>query len=478
MLKHPSFNSTIKPKTFSYLYQLLMEPWCSNTLCQRVEKLLPGHLMRVDARLITPYKIEKFYEIPFEGQFILLNSEEELIEELDQKLTAAVQATITYLMYQLAFYLSGGVDSSLIVAIARKLNPAKELRCFTINSGSEDSFEGFENDLHYARLVAKHLNVSLCEIDVQANIIEHFDKMIWHLDEPQADPAPLNVMLICQQAQKEGYKVLLGGTGGDDLFSGYRRHQVLTWEKYIVILPQIVRNIISASAKKLKNSNPNIRRVKKLLLEIKKTPYSRMIGYFSWISWHSNKSLFTPEIQAKINAEGYHPDNYMFKLLDNIPEEKNILNQCLYLEMRSFLPDHNLNYTDKMSMSAGVESRIPFLDLELVNFSTKIPPQLKLKGKTAKYILKKVTERYLPKEVVYRSKVGFGAPIRKWITNDLTEKIDTDLSEENVTKRGIFNYPAVKRLIVNTKAGKIDGSYIIWSLLAIESWMKQFVDKK
>ena len=148
----------------------------------------------------------------------------------------------------------------------------------------------------------------------------------------------------------------------------------------------------------------------------------------------------------------------------------------LYWEMKYFLTDHNLNYTDKLSMAVGVEVRVPFLDKELVEFSTKLPPELKLKGKTTKYLLKKVMERYLPHEVIYRPKAGFGAPVREWIVNDLKPLIDTYLSEDSIRQRGIFNPRTVRALIDDNREGKIDASYSVWSLLAIESWFRQFVD--
>jgi asparagine synthase (glutamine-hydrolysing) len=146
--------------------------------------------------------------------------------------------------------------------------------------------------------------------------------------------------------------------------------------------------------------------------------------------------------------------------------------------MNTFLVSHNLNYTDKLSMATGVEVRVPYLDVALVDFSTSIPPELKLKGKETKYLLKKVAERYLPHDVIYRPKTGFGGPVREWILKDMDVIINDYLSEETITKRGIFNYKKVQQLLSDNKKGTIDASYPIWSLLAIESWMRQFVDKK
>jgi asparagine synthase (glutamine-hydrolysing) len=148
----------------------------------------------------------------------------------------------------------------------------------------------------------------------------------------------------------------------------------------------------------------------------------------------------------------------------------------LYWELKTFLVDHNLNYTDKMSMAVGVEARVPYLDYDVVSFTRKIPSALKMHNNEVKYILKKVAERYLPHDVIYRSKTGFGAPVRQWITKDLSQLIEQRLSKEQLKKRDIFDADKVWKLIEANKLGNIDASYSIWALLAIESWLIQFVD--
>jgi len=316
--------------------------------------------------------------------------------------------------------------------------------------------------------------VKLEIVGADIDIVNDFDKMIWHLDEPQADPAPLNVLNICKKAKELGYKVLIGGAGGDDLFSGYRRHVALNYERYFSMIPGGVGQVFKGLLKALPASIPQFRRMKKLLADIDKSQLERMEGYFAWLPLSKNKSLFTKENQQQIVS--YDPVEYLNKLLLNIPDEQSNLNKMLYWEMKTFLADHNLNYTDKLSMAVGVEVRIPYLDIELVEFATSIPPSLKMKGKETKYILKKVAERYLPREVVYRLKSGFGAPVRKWITQDLDDKIYEYLSPEVLERRGVFNPQSVWKLIKDNKAGKIDASYTIWCLLAIESWMRQFID--
>ena len=297
--------------------------------------------------------------------------------------------------------------------------------------------------------------------------MNEFDKMIYYLDEPQADIAPLNVLKICEAAKKDGIKVLLGGTGGDELFSGYRRHQAINFEKYFKFIPVFIATFLEFISKALPQTFPIFRRIIKIINQLKMTTIERLSGYFGWLPLENVRYLFKQPIS-------YSPLSYFLKLYDRIPFETNLLNKVLFWDMKTFLPDHNLNYTDKLSMATGVEVRVPFLDIELVNFACKIPPELKLKGMTTKYILRKLMEKYLPKEVIYRPKAGFGAPVRKWIIEDLDILIQERLSRKTINAKGIFNAEKVLDLIEQNKKGKIDASYSILALLAIDSWLNQF----
>jgi len=429
------------------------------------KKLLPGSFIKGNINDIKNLKTHKYYNVPFEGKYFTKDSEKDLIVKLENHLLKAVDRQMLSDV-PLGFFLSGGLDSSILVAMARKLYPNIEINCFTIKT---ESMEGFADDLSYAKKVAKHLNVNLKIVEAKSDILEYFDKVVYHLDEPQADPAPINVYNICKEARKDGIKVLIGGTAGDDLFSGYRRHQALNFESKIDKTPKILRKLIKNIFQKLDSKKPFVRRANKLLANIEKTKEERMMGYFNWINEETLKNLF-------IEPNNYDCSSYFKKLKNYIEKEKSDLNKMLFWELNTFLTDHNLNYTDKLSMAAGVEVRVPFLDTELVEFSTKIPEELKLKGNETKYILKKVAEKYLPKEVIYRPKTGFGAPIRDWILNDMDFLIKDYLSKESINKRGLFDYKKISNLLEENKKGIIDASYPIWSLLAIESWMRQFYD--
>lgn len=473
-----NINRTINVEAIVNYLTFLWSPG-EMTAFQFVKKLLPGHYLQFSAKSLPTYiQPVQYYFSSFDGQYSTA-SEDVLVDKLDTLLQAAVERQMLADV-PVGFFLSGGLDSTLLVAIARKLYPERTLPCFTIDVGDWDadgkSSENFTNDLDYARRAAALLNVDLKEIKADIRIIEDFDRMIWSLDEPQADAAPLNVLNIARLARENGIKVLIGGTAGDDIFSGYRRHQALRYENTFSGIPRSIGSLIRKFVRLLPTNTTFGRRLRKITTNLDKSPRDRMKGYFEWLPVADVKKLFHPRFSKRLSQ--YDPTTYFDSLLEEIPQEKNLLNQMLFWELRTFLVDHNLNYTDKMTMSVGVEARVPYLDLDLVAFSQQVPPELKMKNGETKYILKKVAERYLPKDIIYRPKTGFGAPVRRWIREDLAVFINERLNKDVLEKQSLFNQQQVNQLIEANNNGTIDASYTIWSLLAIESWIKQFADSE
>ncbi|GAB3318886.1 asparagine synthase (glutamine-hydrolyzing) [Larkinella ripae] len=471
--RYPGIDKSIDyPALVNYLH-FLYSPG-TQTPFAHVSKLLPGHYMQVAVDAPGTIHLKRYYDLPFRGTYSE-QSESQLLEELDERLFTAVKRQLQSDV-PLAFFLSGGLDSSLIMAMAKRAYPNERLTGYTIRTAFQNGkFEGFENDLPYARRVAAHLNVDLVEVDADADIVRDFDRMIYHLDEPQADTAPFNVLNICRQARKNGHTVLLGGTAGDDVFSGYRRHQALSIEPLLNRIPPAVGRLLNRTVKLGTNGVPLLRRLQKVTAGMGQPQQERMADYFARLPIATNHRLFAGSIgQALTN---YQPNHQLLMALKRIPEEKNLLNQLLFWELSYFLPDHNLNYTDKMSMAVGVEARVPFLDPDLVEFSTRLPPMLKMRGRTTKYLLRKVAERYLPSAVIDRPKTGFGTPLRDWLcSGQLNGMLQKYLSEESLRQRGIFDPAAVHQLIRDNQNGKLDATYSIWGLMAIESWFRQFVD--
>lgn len=442
---------------------------------QKVTKMLPGTYLKFKIKDYKSISPKSFYSEAPKGQYLEI-SEEQLLDELDALLVQAVKRQMLSDV-PVGFFLSGGLDSTLLVAIAKKLYPDKIFPCFTIDvSGWDSGTDGFTDDLDYAKKAAAYLNVDLSIIKADINIVRDFDKMIWHLDEPQADAAPLNVLNIASLAREKGIKVLIGGAAGDDIFSGYRRHIALKYEPIFEKIPKTLKKLLQYIVSLLPLGAPIFRRLKKVVKHLDKSQQQRLVGYFEWIDTLVVKELIRKNNRFKI--DDYDPQIYFTHLLKEVEKEESLLQKMLYLELKTFLVDHNLNYTDKMSMAVGVEARVPYLDTDLVRFAQRIPPSLKYKNGQTKYILKKVAERYLPREIIYRPKTGFGAPVRKWVMEDMAEMMENRLSKENLERYGVFDYEKVWELINKNKSGEIDASYTIWAILAISSWVTQFSKNK
>lgn len=462
------FDNSIDTSALANYLQFLWSPG-EKTPFQYVKKLLPGHSITISLNAPESVSIKQFYDIPFTGAREFY-TDKVWIDTIDRRLENAVKGQLLSDV-PVGCFLSGGIDSSVIVAEARK-HYSGNLNCFTISTSNTENNEGFADDLMYAREVAMRLGVTLHEVDGSAQVLELFDKMVWHLDEPQGDIAPIYVYKVSKAAAEMGIPVLLSGAGGDDVFSGYRRHQALLFDRYLEYTPDFIFPMLEKFLEKRSTSNPTARRLSKFIRKTAGSSTDRLVGYFEWFPITEHYPLFHKDIAHQLQQ--YKPDSYLYTLLQNIREEDNALNKMLYLDLKSFLVDHNLNYTDKMGMAAHVEIRVPYLDIPLVNTSVKLPQQLKVRNNTTKYILRQLGERYLPASVINRSKTGFGGPVRKWINHELKNMVDERLCEREIKKYDLFDPKAVHNLITNTRSGKTDGAYTILTLMAIQSWMDQF----
>ncbi len=447
--------------------------WCpgDGTPVTSIKKVLPGEVLTINDGQIVSKK--SWYRLPQTKLLSKIKTAENAVHQLSKALSNAVHRQLIADV-PVGSFLSGGLDSSAVVALAK--NHVKDLNCFTIEPiGGSD--EDVAEDLPYAIKVAKHLGVNLEVVKINSEeLVKDLEEMVWMLDEPLADPAPLNVLYISKLARKNGMKVLLSGSGGDDLFTGYRRHLAVNYEKLWSWLPQYTRKKMETFSLKTDQNKSFGRRLSKLFNNAGSNGDERLASYFAWARRSDLEPLFSDEMKNAV--KNINPDKPFIDFLKNVDSRLNPIEKILSLEQRFFLADHNLIYTDKMSMAAGIEVRVPFLDLELVNLSARIPDKYKQKGTTGKWILKKAMEEYLPHEVIYRPKTGFGAPIRRWIKNDLRSLVDDLLSEESIKNRGIFNHLEVKKLIKNNQLGIRDYSYTIFSLLTIEIWCRKFIDNQ
>ncbi|MGH7624709.1 MAG: asparagine synthase-related protein, partial [Gemmatimonadaceae bacterium] len=218
-----------------------------------------------------------------------------------------------------------------------------------------------------------------------------------------------------------------------------------------------------------------LRRLVKMFTFADSVGDARMVSYFLWSTDELRRSLYSPALVAETGDEVTAAP--LLESLGRIPGERDPLNRMLYLEAKHFLADHNLNYTDKMGMAAGVEVRVPLLDLQLIDFVTRIPSAMKQRGGVGKAIFKRAMEPDLPRDVIYRRKSGFGAPLRHWLRGELRERVDDTLSPESLRARGLFDSVAVQQLIALDRAGRVDGAYTIFALMCVELWCREFVDR-
>ncbi len=304
-------------------------------------------------------------------------------------------------------------------------------------------------------------------------MVDELENMIWWLDEPQADPAPINALFISQLARQHGIKVLLSGAGGDDIFTGYRRHYALVREPYWSWLPSRVRGSMRAVASRIRPTNEFQRRLSKAFRYANLEGDDRIAAYFHWIDMDHLSTVFGPDLNREMTDSKQSP---VHQALASLPAEVPALNRMLYLESKFFLTDHNLNYVDKVSMASGVEVRVPLIDPDLVSLAARLPLHLKQKGRVGKWILRKAMEPYLPKAVLHRGKTGFGAPLRHWLRHDLRPMVDDVLSERAIRERGLFDPEGVRKMVEQDRKRQYDASYTIFSMMCIELWCRMFID--
>ncbi len=442
------------------------------TIVRGIKKVLPGQAM-----CIVNGQVEKawfYYELP-----MLEASQLQPVEETTRELAAAVRTAVKRQLVSdvpLGSFLSGGLDSSAIVAFAAEEIRGKErLQCFSIKIDSASAAgEGFAEDLPYAEKVAKHLDVDLQVVTVGDEMMDRLPDVVYLLDEPTADPAALNALFISEMASQNGIKVLLSGAGGDDIFTGYRRHFALAQERWWGHLPAVIRKGLAGSAALLPASSPLSRRLGKAFRYAELPQDDRLISYFFWLDPDMAFGLLAPDLRRELSIDDLFAP--MRESLARLPNDATPLDKMLTLECKHFLADHNLNYTDKMGMATGVEVRVPLLDLELVKLAGSLPSGLKQKGREGKWIFRKAMEPYLPHDVIYRPKTGFGVPLRHWLQGRLKPLVDEVLSPVSLASRGIFDPEAVASLIKADRAGRIDAAYTLFGIVCMELWCKQYLD--
>jgi len=439
------------------------------TMMRSVRKLDPGTWVTMSAEGRTD--AGRFYALP-DPNPLPDTSIADLAEGTRQRLQTAVERQMLADV-EVGAFLSGGLDSTSIVAFARQLAPERSFQCFTIDyQATGDEAKEMVADLPFARQAAQHLGVDLHEVRADASMSEQFERMIYHLDEPQADPAALNSLLIAELARQHGIKVLLSGTGGDDLFTGYRRHTAARLDGAWDLVPVPLRRLAKAAASRLPAQAPAARRLRKVLSPLDGTADQRLAAYFEWLP-AEQAAMLVAGTDAVGATEIRRPVNAVLRGTDGWSSVERVLR----LDQSFFLTDHNLNYTDKTGMASGVEIRVPFLDPDLMRWAAALPSHAKIRRGETKWILRKAMEPLLPRELIYRPKTGFGVPLRAWLRSQMRPMAEELLSPRTISDRGLFDASRVRQLKDDTFAGKIDGSYTLLAVMSVELWARRFVDQ-
>jgi len=440
------------------------------TLFERIEKLLPGHYMVVEKGQVRE---QQYWEVP--SGPIEIRSEEEWIERVREKLLESIRVRLVSDV-PLGAFLSGGIDSSSIVAAMARMTD-RPVKTYSIGFEGADRFY---NELPYARIVADAFATDHHEIIVRPDIGQLLPKLIWHLDEPIADSAFVTTYLVARLA-RETVTVILSGVGGDELFGGYRRYLGNHLARYYNCLPGVVRHkwlpsLLGALPQDRHSSLKNyVRYADAFVKSAEADPARRYMSYVTLFSSDLQKGLLSGGFANDLSNGNAFASGIMQQYFEGHPEFTG-LNQLIYADLKTSLADDLLALTDKMTMAASIECRAPFVDHELVELAASVPESLKVRGFTMKYLLKKVVKPWLPAEILNRKKRGFGAPMGSWIRNDLGPLVNNLLSKEQIRKRGLFNSDFVDGIVAKHNAQKSDYSDHLLALINLELWCRIFLD--
>jgi asparagine synthase (glutamine-hydrolysing) len=368
-------------------------------------------------------------------------------------------------------FLSGGLDSSLVTVLAKRANP--DVDAYTIRFRAQDQrLEAMPDDALYARKVASQFGIRLHEIEIAPHIADLLPRMVNILDEPIGDAAAINTLLMCEAAREAGVKVLLSGMGADELFGGYRKHVACLMAAHYERLPAAMRNVTRRSVDKLPVTARGrglryVRWAKRFLTFAELPEEEAFRRSYSLYDPEELVDLLDPDLAACV-AEVVDEHRAVYEdtvLADHV-------NRMCLADARLFLPGLNLTYTDRASMAASTEVRVPFVDTAVVRAAFSQPGSAKVRHRQGKMVLKEAAESSLPREIVHRPKASFSAPLRAWVHQDLGPLIDDVLLSGELVQTGFLRQAEVERLVKEERTGRHDRSKQIWQMLTLELWLQ------
>ncbi|HEX8568049.1 MAG TPA: asparagine synthase (glutamine-hydrolyzing) [Pyrinomonadaceae bacterium] len=463
LLQHPDISREVDFEAIHNYLSYLCVP-APLTAYKEIRKLEPGHwLLWKNGET----KTERYWQPDFSRKIKISDTEAEaetlrlLRESVRLRLISEVP---------LGAFLSGGVDSSAVVALMAQESPTP-VKTFSIGFEEQDYSE-----LKYARQVAAHVGAEHHEFIVKPDALDVLPTLVEHYGEPYADSSAIPTYYVARETRKH-VTVALNGDGGDESFAGYERYAAMRLAEKYHRLPRLMREqVIERAVNLVPTSELRKSRARDAKRFLQAASLPRVERYFQWVGAigdETKKALYTADFQKQIS--GNHPA----ELLQNWFAQANgigIVDATMMTDQQTYLPNDLLVKVDIASMAVSLEARSPLLDHKVIEFAASLPDSIKLRGAETKSLLKRVAARLVPREVIYRRKMGFGVPIAGWIRGEMKEFVREVLLSEKAQKRGLLKPEVVSRLVVeHTESGRDHGAQL-WTLLMLELWFKRFID--
>lgn len=471
LLEYPGFD---RAPDFTALLQHLVFCHASadRTALKGVKRLPPGCLAHWSAS--DPVLRQKRYWAPPEPNYEGLKAD--AVTALRHSMATAVQRQMVSDV-PVGVFLSGGLDSSYITVLSKNVADS-DFTGFNVNfPDAENLLDQVDPDLPYAKNLADHLGMQLHVTELGHSVADLWSHVVWHLDEPLADPAAIATYLVCKQAREFKTPVLLSGQGADDLFCGYPRYWVMGTTGWIESLSKRLRthlvnavNLFPAAMEG--RAGGAFRRVRRALRGANQDTEHRFLDLCSGSPQEEAFGVLTSSFVEELDRQTAFDD-----CLAQLRSSKySGLMRFRERDLCVYLPNHNLLYTDKMGMAVGVEARIPYLDMEVVEQALRFPINWMLRGPQTKVLFRRCARGTVPDSIMRRRKAGFTAPYRKWLRYDLHEMWNDVLSERAVRNRGWFDYDSLQRARQKSQAGADDLYMLQWAALTLELWARHFLD--
>ncbi len=438
------------------------------TLFANIKRLPAGHTLTWKDGVI---RIEKFWDLQFEPKLNgYRRTDQDWVAEWFELFQKSVELRLMADV-PLGMFLSGGIDSSAIAAVMSKMVD-EPIKTFSVAFAEREA-----NELEFARLVSKAYKTEHHEKIVSpAEFFEALPKLIWHEDEPLAHPSSVALNFVSRLASRH-VKVVLTGEGSDESLAGYGRYaktllNLKYGETYHKIAPKFAREFVADRIENLSLASNVRHKLRKSFFAVEPTIENIYFDNFAVFPRKMQSEMFSDETKARI---GSHTNPYaeMSRIFDSA-QTNSLLDQMLYADTKTYLHEL-LMKQDQMSMAASIESRVPFLDHKLMEFSAQMPDNLKLRGQTTKFVLRQAMKGVLPEEILTRKKMGFPVPVGKWFRGDYKHLIDEFVLSERALSRGIFKADFVRNLVERHQQGE-NHDERLWALLNFEIWQRAFIE--